>query len=103
MAKEELLEMRGQVVELLPNAMFRVRLENDHEILGAHSANWRKMKAISRIGLVKHINSLRRRASPTHNRAQGERLSARRFVQPRHPIKRPSARSSNSNCHNKRP
>ena len=34
MAKEELLEMRGQVVELLPNAMFRVRLENDHEILG---------------------------------------------------------------------
>ena len=28
MAKEELLEMRGQVVELLPNAMFRVKLEN---------------------------------------------------------------------------
>ncbi|OYY89630.1 MAG: translation initiation factor IF-1, partial [Sphingomonas sp. 28-66-16] len=27
MAKEELLEMRGQVVELLPNAMFRVKLE----------------------------------------------------------------------------
>src|SRR3546814_15959143 len=34
LAKEELLEMRGHVVELLPNAMFRVRLENDHEILG---------------------------------------------------------------------
>jgi len=30
MAKEELLEMRGKVVELLPNAMFRVELENDH-------------------------------------------------------------------------
>ena len=28
MAKEELLEMRGKVVELLPNAMFRVELEN---------------------------------------------------------------------------
>ncbi len=27
MAKEELLEMRGRVVELLPNAMFRVELE----------------------------------------------------------------------------
>ncbi|MGB3379143.1 MAG: translation initiation factor IF-1, partial [Allopontixanthobacter sediminis] len=27
MAKEELLEMRGKVVELLPNAMFRVELE----------------------------------------------------------------------------
>ena len=37
MAKEELLEMRGQVVELLPNAMFRVKLENGHEILG-HTA-----------------------------------------------------------------
>jgi translation initiation factor IF-1 len=28
MAKEELLEMRGTVRELLPNAMFRVELEN---------------------------------------------------------------------------
>src|SRR3546814_11550929 len=37
MAKEELLEMRGQLVELLPNAMFRGKLENDHEILG-HTA-----------------------------------------------------------------
>ena len=37
MAKEELLEMRGKVVELLPNAMFRVELENGHEILG-HTA-----------------------------------------------------------------
>ena len=36
MAKEELLEMRGQVVELLPNAMFRVKLDNDHEVL-AHA------------------------------------------------------------------
>ena len=34
MAKEELLEMRGRVVELLPNAMFRVELANGHEILG---------------------------------------------------------------------
>ena len=37
MAKEDLLEFDGVVVELLPNAMFRVRLENDHEIL-AHTA-----------------------------------------------------------------
>ncbi|MDB5713001.1 MAG: translation initiation factor, partial [Sphingomonadales bacterium] len=37
MAKEELLEMRGSVVELLPNAMFRVKLENNHEVLG-HTA-----------------------------------------------------------------
>ena len=37
MAKEELLECPGTVVELLPNAMFRVKLENDHEVL-AHAA-----------------------------------------------------------------
>ena len=37
MAKEELLELNGTVTELLPNAMFRVTLENDHEVL-AHTA-----------------------------------------------------------------
>ena len=40
--KEELLEMRGRIVELLPNAMFRVRLENDHEILGHTAGKMRK-------------------------------------------------------------
>ena len=37
MAKEELLEFKGVVTEILPNAMFRVTLENDHVIL-AHTA-----------------------------------------------------------------
>ena len=37
MAKEEVLEFTGVVTELLPNAMFRVKLENNHEIL-AHTA-----------------------------------------------------------------
>jgi translation initiation factor IF-1 len=37
MAKEELLEFKGLVLELMPNAMFRVRLENGHEIV-AHTA-----------------------------------------------------------------
>lgn len=37
MAKEELIEFKGVVEEVLPNAMFRVRLENDHVIL-AHTA-----------------------------------------------------------------
>lgn len=37
MAKEELLEFNGEVVELLPNTTFRVKLENDHEII-AHTA-----------------------------------------------------------------
>lgn len=34
--------MRGQVIELLPNAMFRVRLENGHEILGHTAGKMRK-------------------------------------------------------------
>jgi translation initiation factor IF-1 len=37
MAKEEMLEFPGVVTELLPNATFRVKLENEHEII-AHTA-----------------------------------------------------------------
>ena len=37
MAKEELLEFPGTVLELLPNATFKVKLENDQEII-AHTA-----------------------------------------------------------------
>ena len=38
LAKEELLEFDGEVIELLPNATFRVKLDgNDHEII-AHTA-----------------------------------------------------------------
>lgn len=33
MAKEELLEFPGVVTELLPNTTFRVKLENEHEII----------------------------------------------------------------------
>jgi translation initiation factor IF-1 len=37
MAKEELLEFPGFVEELLPNATFKVKLDNGHEII-AHTA-----------------------------------------------------------------
>ena len=37
MAKEDLLEFDGIVDEILPNAMFKVILENQHEVL-AHTA-----------------------------------------------------------------
>jgi translation initiation factor IF-1 len=37
MAKEDLLELPGTISEPLPNATFRVKLENDHEII-AHTA-----------------------------------------------------------------
>ena len=42
MAKEELLEFEGIVTELLPNAMFRVKLENDHIVLAHTSGKMRK-------------------------------------------------------------
>jgi translation initiation factor IF-1 len=42
MAKEDLLEFTGIVTEILPNAMFRVRLDNEHEILAHTSGKMRK-------------------------------------------------------------
>ena len=42
MAQEEMLEFNGPVTELLPNAMFRVKLENNHEILAHTSGKLRK-------------------------------------------------------------
>ena len=42
MAKEEMLEMNGTVEEILPNAMFRVKLENEHEVLAHTSGKMRK-------------------------------------------------------------
>jgi|GEM_PF-22618 len=42
MTKEELLEFKGVVVEVLPNTMFKVKLENDHEVLAHASGSMRK-------------------------------------------------------------
>ncbi|MBH07472.1 MAG: translation initiation factor IF-1 [Phycisphaeraceae bacterium] len=41
MAKEEKLQVEGEVLESLPNAMFKVRLENDHEIIAHISGKMR--------------------------------------------------------------
>ena len=37
MSKQDLLEFKGKVTDLLPNAMFRVKLENGH-VVTAHTA-----------------------------------------------------------------
>ena len=42
MAKEGSIEFQGVVLELLPNAMFKVKLDNDHEILAHSSGKMRK-------------------------------------------------------------
>ena len=42
MPKEGSIEFQGVVLELLPNAMFKVKLQNDHEILAHSSGKMRK-------------------------------------------------------------
>ena len=42
MAKDGVIEVEGQVVEALPNAMFRVELENKHIVLATISGKMRK-------------------------------------------------------------
>ena len=42
MAKEELIEFDGEVLELLPNAHFRVKLENGHQFIAHTSGRMRK-------------------------------------------------------------
>ena len=42
MPKEGSIEYKGVVLELLPNAMFKVKLENNHEILAHSSGKMRK-------------------------------------------------------------
>ena len=41
MSKADIIEVEGTVLEKLPNAMFRVKLENDHEILAVISGKLR--------------------------------------------------------------
>ena len=42
MAKEDVLEYEGVVLEILPNAMFKVKLDNDHQILAHPAGRMRK-------------------------------------------------------------
>ena len=42
LAKEEKIEMEGEILEALPNTMFKVKLDNDHEVLGHIAGKMRK-------------------------------------------------------------
>ena len=42
MAKEDKVEFEGEVIEALPNAMFRVKLDNDHVVLGHVAGKMRR-------------------------------------------------------------
>ena len=42
MAKEDVIEMEGEILETLPNTMFRVKLENGHVVIAHISGKMRK-------------------------------------------------------------
>jgi translation initiation factor IF-1 len=50
MAKEDLVEFEGQIIELLPEGRFRVRLENEHEILAYTAGKMKKNRIRSMVG-----------------------------------------------------
>ena len=41
MTKDDAIQMQGEIIETLPNATFRVKLENDHVVLGHISGKMR--------------------------------------------------------------
>ena len=41
MAKDDVIQMQGEVIENLPNATFRIKLENGHVVLGYVSGKMR--------------------------------------------------------------
>jgi translation initiation factor IF-1 len=43
-AQEDKVEFEGEVTEALPNAMFRVRLDNGHEVLGHIAGKMRRFR-----------------------------------------------------------
>lgn len=42
MAKEDVIQLSGEVIEVLGNSMFRVKLENDHEVVAYIGGKLRK-------------------------------------------------------------
>ena len=57
MPKEDVLEYEGVVLEILPNAMFKVKLDNEHEIL-AHTAGRMRKHRIRILAGDKVVTSL---------------------------------------------
>jgi translation initiation factor IF-1 len=43
-AQEDKVEFEGEVTEALPNAMFRVKLDNGHEVLGHIAGKMRRFR-----------------------------------------------------------
>jgi len=50
MAKEELLEFEGVVTDVLPDARFRVKLDNEHEIIAYTAGRMKKHRIRTLVG-----------------------------------------------------
>lgn len=55
MAKEDLLLVEGVISEILPDGRFRVKLENDHEIIAYTAGKMRKHRIRSIVGDRVHV------------------------------------------------
>ena len=55
MAKEEMLEFEGVVTEVLPDGHFRVKLDNEHEVLAYTAGKMRKNRIRSIVGDRVHV------------------------------------------------
>ena len=78
MAKDGVIEVEGQVVEALPNAMFRVELENKHIVLATISGKMRKKVSPSVKRICENCRVIRRHGrvmvicvNPRHKQRQG--------------------------------
>ncbi|MCT4552373.1 MAG: translation initiation factor IF-1 [Alphaproteobacteria bacterium] len=55
MAKEDLIEIKGKVIEKLPNTMFKVELENGHVITAHTAGKMRKFRIWVLVGDVVNV------------------------------------------------
>ena len=68
MAKEDKVEFEGEVIEALPNAMFRVKLDNDHVVLGHVAGKMRRFRIRILPGRPRALRALAVRPRPRADR-----------------------------------
>ncbi|MCM0033364.1 MULTISPECIES: translation initiation factor IF-1 [Sandarakinorhabdus] len=55
MPKEEIIRIEGEITEILPDGRFRVKLENEHEIIAYTAGKMRKNRIRSIVGDRVHV------------------------------------------------
>ena len=81
MPKEEKIEMEGEIVEALPNTMFKVKLDNGHDVLGHISGKMRRhyIRILPGDRVKIELSPVRPRSRPDHLQVQvGVRNSRQR-------------------------